>query len=142
MYALSPSPPTTIHVRTETRNDTAHEWQHVYDLAKASPDVDTFMSGLNLLPEKKLPQDSTALGSLAASDTAATVENQPAPSDDKINTKDSQNTEETKGYVKLTKDLAEAHSKDKIVLVTWTNLHFLDFVENWISHLLELGRLP
>jgi hypothetical protein len=42
----------------------------------------------------------------------------------------------------LTKEWARQHSRENLVIVTWCNYHFLDFVENWIAHLTNHRELP
>ena len=37
----------------------------------------------------------------------------------------------------LSKALAHKHSRDSIIIVTWANFHFFDFVLNWVHHMRE-----
>ena len=39
----------------------------------------------------------------------------------------------------LTSELVRSVAKDNLVMVTWANFHYLDFVMNWVGHLRELG---
>ena len=40
---------------------------------------------------------------------------------------------------KLTRDLVERHAKDNFITVSFGNLHYIGFIENWVSHLNELN---
>ena len=121
------------------QNGTTHNWKHVYDVARAAPDVESFLSQLNQ-SDTEISVQPIAVSASAGTDTAADV--QRPQNSDKQEKEEVQQPAQPADYVHLSKDLAVAHSKDKIILVTWTNFHFLDFVENWITHLLELGTLP
>lgn len=44
-----------------------------------------------------------------------------------------------KHYPALTKELATSRAKANTVFLTWTNYHFIDFVQNWSSHLRDIG---
>ena len=35
----------------------------------------------------------------------------------------------------LSRELAHRHARDGIVIVTWANSHFHDFVLNWVHHM-------
>ena len=37
--------------------------------------------------------------------------------------------------MELTRELAHKHARENVIIVTWTNFHFYDFVENWAVHL-------
>ena len=39
----------------------------------------------------------------------------------------------------LTASFVRGVAKDNLVMVTWANFHYLDFVENWVAHLRALG---
>eukprot|EP00892_Ulva_mutabilis_P009534 jgi/Ulvmu1/6953/UM033_0010.1 len=39
----------------------------------------------------------------------------------------------------LSEELAHAHAHNNTIFVTWTNYHFVDFVQNWIAHLDSIG---
>ena len=41
----------------------------------------------------------------------------------------------------LSKELAHGYARDGIIIVTWANLHFLDFTLNWVHHM-EVGAAP
>ena len=44
------------------------------------------------------------------------------------------------GVPRLTKDLVQQHASEAgIIIVTWANLHFTDFVLNWVHHLDSIG---
>lgn len=38
-------------------------------------------------------------------------------------------------HPELTRDWARKHARENVVIVTWSNWHFVDFVENWAKHL-------
>lgn len=35
----------------------------------------------------------------------------------------------------ITKEWAWKHARENVIMVTWSNFHFVDFVENWAAHL-------
>lgn len=39
----------------------------------------------------------------------------------------------------LSRDLARSHARDGIIIVTWANYHFFDFVLNWVEHMQRHG---
>jgi hypothetical protein len=39
----------------------------------------------------------------------------------------------------LSRDLARKHQRDGIIIVTWANFHFFDFVLNWVHHMEQHG---
>lgn len=39
----------------------------------------------------------------------------------------------------LTPEFVKMHAKDNVVMVTWANFHYYDFVMNWVSHLRNLN---
>eukprot|EP00887_Chlorella_sp_A99_P003129 scaffold9.g3129.t1 len=40
---------------------------------------------------------------------------------------------------RLTKQLAQKYAKNNIIIVTWANFHFSDFVVNWVKHVKSHG---
>jgi len=39
----------------------------------------------------------------------------------------------------LTAELVRPHTKDNLVMVTWANNHYYDFVKNWVYNLNKIG---
>lgn len=35
---------------------------------------------------------------------------------------------------RLSKELAQQHARNNVIIVTWANLHFAEFVLNWVAH--------
>jgi hypothetical protein len=113
-------------------------------MARKSENVDAFLSQLHPLPDAALLRQSESSSSLKGSTSAScdTTAVSDAKQPQEVEKKEPREIGQQTMYVQLSKDLAVAHAKDNIILVTWTNLHFLDFVENWITHLLKLGTFP
>lgn len=44
------------------------------------------------------------------------------------------------GVPQLSRELAHSYARDGIIIVTWANLHFLDFTLNWVHHM-QVGVL-
>lgn len=103
--------------------------------------MDSFIAQLHQ-SDTELTVQPVSASTTVISDTAGLPDVQQPQESDEQEVEEPQKPKQPTGYVQLSKELAVAHSKDSIILVTWTNLHFLDFVENWITHLLELGTLP
>jgi len=45
----------------------------------------------------------------------------------------------TPSVPQLTQELARTYSRDNILIVTWANLHFVDFAMNWASYIIAHG---
>ena len=109
-------------------------------MAQASPDVESFLSRVQHDANLTVPVPAPHHSSAGASGGAQTADDTRLPQNASQQVQEQvQQPKQPAGYTQLSKELAVAHAKDKIILVTWTNFHFMDFVENWIAHLLELG---
>ena len=118
----------------------------VFNLALESPDVNTFaarlkQSKLDITVDER-PWQSAIVGSVAlprappvelaaVSPKDAAQANQPAQGSPEDRTMTQ--------YPPLTKELAHEHAHDGMIFVTWTNLPFVDFVQNWIALLQTSG---
>jgi hypothetical protein len=100
----------------------------VYSLARESPDLEAFLSKLH-----------SGAGAAENATMSGTIEAQAQAPGEAGSSHEQQKTDASPVYPKLTKELAHAHAKDGMILVTWSNYHFIDFVDNWIAHLQDAG---
>lgn len=120
-------------------------WAEVFKLATESPDIDSFITRLKqsnvaLKADQRPARDwlvnsqgllATAPAELSDTDKELLASQAPVG----VGTSDNHRTD----YPVLTKELAISRAKANTVFVTWTNYHFIDFVQNWISHLQDIG---
>lgn len=139
---------TCLHAVRARGAITSEQWQQVYQYARASDDFKTFSA---FLETAQLPVASpgSAVSDLSHTRPHATANGgqsytQAAPQVTRLAATTASATElraSVSGsapegrHAELTSDLAWKHARENVIIVTWTNFHFYDFVANWVAHL-------
>ena len=119
----------------------------MYHFSKASADFAAFAAHLQRAQIASALQVSSRPDVAAVSTPPPLTVHQATTSKHYVGSKrhDAQTTqqpyESTELHPSLTSAWAHKHARGNVVIVTWSNWHFIDFVENWAAHLARHSAL-
>lgn len=114
----------------------------VFSLAKDSEDVESFLSQMHQ-SETQLDvilqhlDSQSDLRSRSSTDVPIRVKQL----DNNTHASSGAMLDDVPKYPVLTKELAFSRAHRNMIFVTCTNLHFVDFVQNWIAHFEDIGTV-
>ena len=123
---------------------TPDQWQQIYHYSKSARNFRSFAGHLESAQIIATADSLLAAQAIAvqASDAAirparpvANAELQQSAQFSEVSPTTQQDGGKTMPHPTLTHDWAHQHARENIVMVTWSNWHFVDFVENWAAHL-------